>query len=169
MLSREEAFELIKKEKLQDNVIAHTMQVNKISNFLANELKKKGEDINLELVDVASLLHDIGRARDHKTHVQEGTKLLKKMNELEIAQIIAVHGLYPDSQPKTWEDKIVYYADKRVKHDEIVLLQERINDIIKRYSCSENNISLFVPIAKKVEKEIFNIIGWNKENLEEMK
>jgi len=166
MLTEKKALELIKKEKLQDNVIAHTMQVNKIANFLAKELKEKGENVNLELINVASLLHDIGRGRDHKTHVEIGTKLLKEMGEEEIAKVIAAHGLIRIQNFKNWEEKIVYYADGRVNHDKIVSLQERIDDIVTRYPKFEEKMTEYTLAAKEVEKEIFDLIGWDKENLE---
>jgi uncharacterized protein len=38
----------------------------------------------------------------------------------------------PQDAPRTWEEKLVYYADKRAMHDTIVPLQERLDEAHKR-------------------------------------
>jgi uncharacterized protein len=43
-------------------------------------------------------------------------------------------------KPATWEEKIVYYADKRVMHDKIVTLKERLEEAHQR-SASLRNIN----------------------------
>lgn len=57
------------------------------------------------------------------------------------------------------EAKILYYADKRVKHDEIVDLAERFRDGRERYGeGNENNRALFEEVEKRtfeLEKELF--------------
>jgi hypothetical protein len=35
------------------------------------------------------------------------------------------------------EVEIVYYADKRVMHDKIVTIEDRVHDLIKRYATAE--------------------------------
>ena len=54
-------------------------------------------------------------------------------------------------QPKTIEEKIVFYADKRVKDNKIVSLEERFEDIKKRYNL---NLTRELEFVKKIEKEI---------------
>ena len=53
-----------------------------------------------------------------------------------LAQIIRKHRYTAivDNQdkPRTWEEKLVYYADKRAMHDTIVPLQERLDEAHKR-------------------------------------
>lgn len=48
------------------HIIKHSQQVNKVANFLACELTQAGESIDQELVDRASLLHDVLRVVDVK-------------------------------------------------------------------------------------------------------
>ncbi|MBW7989120.1 MAG: HD domain-containing protein [Planctomycetes bacterium] len=71
-------------------------------------------------------------------------------------------------KPDTWEEKLVYYADKRVMHDKIVSLQERLTEGHKRHALfSESHskrksiIAKVDPLIFKMEKEIFNRIGLN--------
>ena len=69
-------------------------------------------------------------------------------------------------KPKTWEEKLVYYADKRVMHERIVSLKERLADGHKRNvhlhgteAQSKTNTSKVDPLIYELEKEICEIIG----------
>jgi len=69
-------------------------------------------------------------------------------------------------KPVTWEEKLVYYADKRVMHDEIVSLGERLDEAHERHA-RQHSISTQrkFTTAKadaqifKLEEEIFDKIG----------
>ena len=71
-------------------------------------------------------------------------------------------------RPKTWEEKLVYYADKRVMHDKVVTLKERLQD------AHDRNVHLYQTRAQnkidtaevdrlifELEQEIFAKIGLN--------
>lgn len=75
-----------------------------------------------------------------------------------------------DEQEKldTWEEKLVYYADKRVMHDKIVPLKERLTEGHKRnahlYSTESQRRAIIAevdPLIYKLEDEIFYEIGLN--------
>ena len=53
--SRDECYSILKEFEVPDGVMGHTELVNKIAVFLAKKLKQAGVDINVELVDRASL------------------------------------------------------------------------------------------------------------------
>jgi uncharacterized protein len=69
-------------------------------------------------------------------------------------------------KPTTWEEKLVYYADKRVMHDKIVPLRERLDEAHERHA-QQHNISTQQKLTTskadaqifKLEEEIFNKIG----------
>ncbi len=71
-------------------------------------------------------------------HAEAGYQIVKKYNQ-EVAVMIKKHGYKSliaakkKDRPTTIEEKILYYADKRVKHDKMVTLKERISDGQKRY------------------------------------
>ena len=58
--------------------------------------------------------------------------LLKERGESALANLIYKHKfiriLDPKEKPQTWEEILVYYADKRVMHDQKVTLEERFRD-----------------------------------------
>jgi len=69
-------------------------------------------------------------------------------------------------KPQSWEEKLLYYADKRVMHDKIVSLNERLAEGHKRNAYqhglaeqSKINTSKVDPLIYKMEKEIFEKIG----------
>lgn len=138
----------------------HSSAVKKVAVFLARELSAKGIDINIDLVEKASLLHDILRICDtgkldyslFKQEVTEDDKLKwsKIMDQYKsfghedaayeflkdkypkLALVIKRHrysGILEDgNKPESWEEKIVYYADKRVRHDFIESLDQRLSE-----------------------------------------
>jgi uncharacterized protein len=69
-------------------------------------------------------------------------------------------------RPSTWEEKLVYYADKRVMHERIVSLKERLTDGHKRNvhlhgtkAQSKINTAKVDPLIYELEKEIFETTG----------
>ncbi len=172
--TREECFKLLEKYKTFPNIIEHTKLVNKIAVYLAKKLKEKEIDINIDLVDRASLLHDIAKSKvirehippENENHHLDGEKILIKEGYPELGHIVRMHSLKEIQNLKTWEEKVMQYADLRARHDKIVSVKERLDDLIKRYN---------VPPEKRVdeklvfslEEEIFDIIGESPEKLKE--
>ena len=151
--SKEECISILAKNKTPSNVIEHCKAVCQVAEEVADRLIGKGIKVNKELVVAASLLHDIERHK--KNHINEGARLLKEMGFQEIANVIKKHSLYQieenDVQPKTIEEKIVFYADKRAKGSKIVSLKERFEDLRQRYKM---DFIREIEFTKKIEKEL---------------
>jgi len=69
-------------------------------------------------------------------------------------------------RPETWEEKLLYYADKRVMHDKIMPLKERLAEGHKRNvllhgsaAQSKTNTAKVDPLIEEMEKEIFEKTG----------
>jgi len=69
-------------------------------------------------------------------------------------------------KPQSWEEKLLYYTDKRVMHDKIVSLNERLAEGHKRNAYqhgsaeqSKINTAKVDPLIYEMEKEIFEKIG----------
>ncbi len=167
--SRKECFNLLKKYNTPKNILKHSLAVNRFANQLANLLIVKGECINKTLVDRASLLHDIGKFEALSrggSHEEKGYEILKKEGFNEIANIVKKHSLFSvlnkKNAPVTWEEKIVFYADKRVNEDKIVTLEERINYLKERYGKNKKilkKIEAAEPLIYQIEKELFDKIN----------
>ena len=191
------------------NIVNHSIQVNRLSVFLAKKLKEKGEGVDIDLVDRASILHDLLKIIEIKdtglifkppgkkdtmvvskqdrmkwlelrkkfyglTHEEAAYKVLKEKYP-ELALVILKHGYhYPEDEMtlNTWEEKLVYYSDKRVMHSDIVSLKERLEDGHKRYEKQLKLKGIDKKFQEKVdayvmnlEKEIFNKLGFAPESV----
>ncbi len=151
--SKDQCLEILKTNKTPSNVIEHSKAVCEFAEDLTGKLIKKGIKINKGLVIAASLLHDIERVKDD--HIPVGAKLLKELGFPEIAEVARKHSLHKlddkENQPKTYEEKIMFYADKRLKDDKIVALKERFDSLEKKYNV---NLKKEFEFAKKIEEEL---------------
>ena len=68
-----------------------------------------------------------------------GGALLRGMGFSIIAEIVEQHVFFQnlDVHGRLEEREIIYYADKRVMHDRIVTIDERVHDLIQRYGTVE--------------------------------
>jgi len=106
------------------------LNVSKIAVRMARQLKDKGHDVDVELVEIGSILHDIGRSKTHDTdHGAVGGEMVRQLGIAEpLARIVDRHigaGIPEDEAralglpegvyvPETLEEKIVCYADKLI-------------------------------------------------------
>ena len=107
-------------------------------------------------------------------HADIANDQLTKLGFPEVAELVRLHRSLniidePDSYD-TPEKKILYYADKRVKHDEIVDLKERFRDGKERYGGFDGmeERKLFDEVEKKtyqLEKELFGQIELKSEDI----
>lgn len=141
--TRREALNLLVKAGCSPNVIEHCKQVSAFAVKIANACQKKQSNIDVKLVEISALLHDIGRSKTHSVdHALEGGKIARAFNLPDsVVLIIERHagGGIPkeeakklgwparDYLPKTLEEKIVCYADKRVEGLRIVPMEKTIN------------------------------------------
>ena len=76
--SREQAIELLRKNKCPPEVISHCEAVANLAFEIAVKLQKKGYEVDLDLVEAGALLHDIGRSKTHKVdHGYVGAKIVQ--------------------------------------------------------------------------------------------
>lgn len=75
-----------------------------------------------------------------------------------LAEIVRVHGLHlPAPERTTIEQKLLYYADKRIALDTVVSIDERFDDFTKRYGkgIESENARIWRTEAKHIEDELF--------------
>lgn len=99
-------------------------------------------------------------------HEVAAGKIFRKEMFFELAQVIEKHRfeVVGDKDGLVgWEEKLVYYSDKRVLHDQVVSLDERFEDSKNRHYKGNfpNEKNKYVKLVYKLEKEIFNVIGEN--------
>jgi len=139
--SREECDALMVQHSMRPNIVRHSIQVMHVSLAITDNLKN-GVAVNRDLVIAAALLHDITKTRSLKTnerHDISGGKILREMGFTNTAEIVEQHIVFQNFNPqgRLEEREIIYYADKRVNHDKIVTIEERVQYLIHRYGSTE--------------------------------
>ena len=139
--TRAECEELMARYSMLPNIVAHSLQVMRVSLALTDHLKD-GVTINRDVIIAAALLHDITKTRSLETkerHDASGGAVLRELGFPRIAEIVEQHIVIQNLNLKgsLEEREIVYYADKRVMHDTIVTIKERVHDLIQRYGINE--------------------------------
>ena len=155
--SREECNELMAKYSMLPNIVEHSIQVMHVSLAITDNLKS-GVFVNRDMVVAAALLHDITKTRSLVTkerHDTSGGELLRELGFPLIAEIVEQHVIIQNInlQGRLEEREIVYYADKRVLHDTIVTIDERVHDLIQRYGCENlilQNKSQVLTVERKI-------------------
>jgi len=174
--AREECLRLMKQCGMLENIIHHSMEVANVAVYLSTELNKRGQRIDLLLVEAASLLHDLTKTDSFKTkedHARTGSRLLKEMGYEVVGEVVAQHiWLSHDVDPLlVSEEEVVNYADKRVKHDRIVSLEERFNDLRDRYGRDQRGMDYLgrmEMVIKEIENKIFLILQINPDDLQNL-
>ncbi len=168
-MNERRARELLK-EKCQDcsNVIEHCESVSRKGVEIAKELKRKKLIVDVKLIRVGGLLHDIGRCMTHDIgHAVDGCRILKELDcPEEICKIVERHigGGIPkeeavklglpekDYLPETLEEKIVAYTDK--VHDDY-----RMERHIERFKARFGEDSGVFKRLKKLNEEMEKLLG----------
>ncbi len=165
--SREDCLRLIKECGMLEHIIDHSLAVAKVALYLSEELNKKGQRIDLCLVEAAALLHDLTKTECLKTkedHALTGSKLLREIGFERVGEVVGEHvHLSKEMNPSiVSEEEVVNYSDKRVKHSRIVSLMERFEDLGERYGKNPRAIDRLEDLKKatlEIEKKIFSILG----------
>jgi len=152
--SRAECDELMVQYFMLPKIAEHSMQVMNVSLAIIDNLKS-GVSVNRDLVIAAALLHDITKTRSLATkerHDASGGELLRELGFPRIAGIVEQHVIIQNLnlEGRLEEREIVYYADKRVLHDTIVTIEERVQDLIQRYGTVEEIRNLILQNKSQV-------------------
>ncbi|VVB86469.1 HD domain protein [uncultured archaeon] len=149
-----EAIELLGKSGCPEGVIEHCRAVAAYAREIATDIRicalKKGEHvkIDIDVVYIGGLLHDIGRSRTHGiSHAVEGARIAiengldeKLVNIIErhigagipIDEAAALGLPVKDYMPSTLEEKIVAHADNLVSGIKVVSLDEQVAGLRRR-------------------------------------
>ncbi|HCY88179.1 MAG TPA: metal-dependent phosphohydrolase [Desulfobacteraceae bacterium] len=171
--SDRECFKIIRKMKMMDHIIDHSVMVSNVAVCLGGHLKQSTPGLNLDLVRTAALLHDITKTRSFETgemHSETGGGLAVSLGYPEIGDIIRQHVILDKRTDKgpVSEPELVNYADKRVLHDQVVSLDQRLAYIKVKYGTIpefRKRIRRMWEDTLALEVKIFRSIGFTPEEL----
>jgi len=156
---REECLILLEKCGVKGALFKHSLRVNDVAVFIAKKLVENQELVDLQVVDRGSLLHDIGKplVQGDEDHSAKGAELLFKMDFPKLANVVLKHSLsfILNNKFNSWEELIVYYADKRVEEDKIVSIHERLDSWKHKYPDSAELIEEVRPNLEELERQLF--------------
>lgn len=167
--SEKMVLKLLSESGCSRRVINHCIAVEKVATEIAKACKKRGLNVNVKLVQVGALLHDIGRSKTHSVdHAIVGAEIARSLNLPEaIVSIIERHvggGITVEEAknlgwpvksyiPETLEEKIVSYADKLIEGSERVSIEETIKRFSKKLPPSS------IAGMRKLHEEITLLTG----------
>lgn len=167
--SREQALHFLHKSGCSANVIKHCETVAELALEIARACKEKGLNVDLELVEIGALLHDIGRSKTHSVHhAILGAEIAESLGlPKPVISIIKRHvggGITTTEAKKlgwpkdvyipiTMEEKIVSYADKLVEGSRRVPIERTIQNLSKELPPSA------IARIQKMHDEMLTLIG----------
>jgi len=168
---RNEALRMMEEAGCSQMVIDHCISVTKVAMRLAEMLRRQGIDLDLELVRIGALMHDLGRSRTHSVeHGAIGGQLAREMGLPEaLTRIIERHvgagitskeaeriGLPKRSYvPETLEEKIVAYADKLLEGDRLVDIEVTIEKLGKELGSEHPALDRM----RALHREMISLVG----------
>lgn len=141
-----ECLELHDRYAMLDNIRAHSTVVARVAEALVDGLARAGKTPgplpDRQQALIGALLHDIAKTQCIETgcrHAEIGRQICLELGYQELSEIVAEHVVLSHFRADLYEKgifgakEIVFYADKRVRHDEVVSLDDRLEYILSRY------------------------------------
>ena len=130
------------------------------------------------LIAAGALLHDIAKTPCLKNgcdHATEGACICLQLGYPEIASIVEEHVVLKDHDAERRRRgrfnarEIIYYADKRVRHEEIVDLSERLEYILEHYGQGDPGMHKMIMInfykCVELEQHLFAFLSFSPSQL----
>ena len=159
------------------NIKDHSIVVARVAEIITHDLINAGHALSLETVIAGALLHDIGKTAcldNDDDHAAKGLEICQALNLATIADIVAEHVILKNYAPENGfsEKEIVYYADKRVNHDQVVSLDERLAYILQRYGRNDEvrcqAIKKNYAYCQDLEKRMFSFLAFKPADITEL-
>ena len=170
----DECFRLMKQHHMLPNIIDHSIMVARVAEIITGSLNNIGHQLFMNKIIAGALLHDIGKTAclgNDDDHAAKGVQICLEHDLDSIADIVGEHVILRDySTGKNFTEKeIVFYADKRVNHDRVVSLKERLAYILERYG--RNNAARCQAIKKNyafcqdLEERMFSSLSFEPSDI----
>lgn len=171
--SEEECYRLIYEIRMMEHIAAHSVRVCQVALLLTDHLNASGYDLNRDLIRASALLHDITKTRSFETgenHALTGCQFLSGLGYAEVGDIVRQHvrlDVYDASEIPA-EAEIVNYADKRVLHDQVASLQQRLAYIMEKYGTRaeyHERIRYTWQKTGELEKKLFSMLPFSPQDV----
>lgn len=164
-----------------DNIREHSCIVARVAETIVTNLDLPDAGSPppaTDLVLAGALLHDIAKTRcldGSCQHAEEGMLICNEHGYSEIGAIVKEHVILSAFTRANYQRgkfsarELVYYADKRVRHNEIVSLEQRLDYILDKYSRDIEYIKKRIrenfALCLELEGYLFNFLPFSPEEL----
>jgi putative nucleotidyltransferase with HDIG domain len=169
--SRERAEELLASYALPEGIVNHSRGVARVAAEAARLLEAAGVPVDVHLVEVAALLHDIDKPeirRSGGTHGVVGAAWMVEAGHEELAIPIASHpvtALFDEERyPRGWPSVTLSVADRHVAQ-EFLTIDERIDDMARRHPEYREQLEAARRPAHALEAELAEVAGLSPDDL----
>lgn len=158
-----ECFSLLQESGTLLHIAVHSIQVCRVALLIVDGMAAAAPGIRRDLVQAGALLHDITKTRSLTTgepHAESGGLYLSERGFPEVGAIVRQHVQLADFRrggPVT-DAEIINYADKRVIHDRIAPLADRMDYILERYGRTPSLLERLTRIreeTRELEEKLF--------------
>jgi len=176
----DQCLHFIERYEMLANIRDHSLMVARVAKTLVTCLSHNTSSaaIDSDEVIAGALLHDIAKTRclyNNGHHAKEGQLICEELGYPHIGEIVLEHVVLKEFNENQYKQGIfgakefVYYADKRVRHDQIVSLADRLDYIIERYGdespVKEEFIRRNFSVTFKLEQLLFGYLDFQPEEL----
>ncbi|MDR3557544.1 MAG: histidine phosphatase family protein [Syntrophobacteraceae bacterium] len=143
-------------------LVSHCRMVARTAEMLAVHLLAAGLVLDFELVKAGGLLHDMVKGQQ-PDHAAAGGKILEEMGYGRVARIVASHtDIEPEGLAPPGESHLVHMADKYIRGDMPVSLEERFNGPLKKFAGRPEvlrGVERRLRDARAMEKQLEDLLG----------
>ena len=159
------------------NIREHSIVVAKVAELLVQGFQRNGSSLDRELTLAGALLHDIAKTQclgdNDGNHAKVGWEICLKHGYSRVGEIVASHVvLRGNGNGPVTEKEIVYYADKRVNHNQIVTLEERLDYINRTYAANDERRQQLIQKnflkCQNLEEHIFQELSFNPDDISKL-
>jgi putative hydrolase of the HAD superfamily len=143
------------------NLVEHCQAVAGAAYRMAVWLRGAGEPLNPVLAHRGGLLHDLDKIETSQTNAPHGSlsaATLERSGYPALASIATRHVvdsvLDSSSAPHTWEEILVYYADKLFEGSQLIDPRARLSALASRYPAYAGSIRDSLPSLLELERQI---------------
>ena len=149
---------LLQEQHTPAHIQRHCIAVAEEGLRLGRRLNDAGQALDLALIEAGGLLHDILRLEPD--HAAAGAALLLRLGYPRLAEVVAVHmDLHGVLPPAVDEALIVFLADKQVREDYRVTVEQRYGVAIERFPGRRAEIEVGMNRAIAARRMVEAIIG----------
>jgi len=129
---------------MPEHIRRHSLLVAEVATAMARRARELGADVCVQTVRASALLHDLAKAYTIAyggNHNQIGAAWALELTGNPLVSHGIIHHVHWPFEPDVERHFLplaVLYSDKRVRHDNLVSVRERFEDLLSRYGLTED-------------------------------